>query len=204
MSKNEFDPLPAVGDGADVFDQPVLFFLTHQEIIEQWGRLSTAAAETGHQWLSSTVRAALEDLSAQRGMELSAVAGPAQWQHLLLHPAETPTVGDEPIIGIGLCWNRQRLDPRNYLPFVGVRVGTNPQGAAAGAAFLDGGGLQLREQFHWRGKGEPTWPAYFYLDPFDRWWEQLDDYRAIIVEHVTLGLNRMEGPLRSALETLRR
>ncbi len=128
----------------------------------------------------------------------------AQWQHLLLHPTETPTVGDEPIIGIGLCWNRQRLDPRNYLPFVGVRVGSNPQGAAAGAAFLDGGGLQLREEFHWSGKGEPSWPAYFYLDPFDRWWQQLDVYRAIIVEHVTLGLNRMEGPLRSALEALRR
>ncbi|MEA2825711.1 MAG: hypothetical protein QOG43_150 [Actinomycetota bacterium] len=202
MSDEEFDPVPAVGDGADVFDQPALFFLTHQATIEQWAKLSTAAAEAGHQWLSTTVRAALADLAAQRGLELSAVAGPGQWQHLLLHPAETPTVGDEPVIGVGLCWHRQRLDPQNYLPFIGVRVGSNPQGAAAGTAFLDGGGLQLRNEFHWRGKGEPTWPAYFHLDPFERWWQDLDAYRAVIVDQVGLGLDRMEGPVRNALTTL--
>lgn len=73
-----------------MFDQPALFFLTHQETIEQWAKLSAAAAEAGHQWLSTTARTALADLAAQRDMELSAVAGPGQYQHLLLQPARHP------------------------------------------------------------------------------------------------------------------
>ena len=137
-------------------------------------------------------------------MELSAVAGPAQYQHLLLHPPDTPTVGDEPVIGVGLAWHRQRLDPKNHPPFVGVRAASNPKGAAAGEAFLAAGGLQLREDYRWSGKGEPNWPAYFHLYPFDRWWEQLDDYRTVIVEQITRGLNLMEAPLRAAVEELRR
>jgi hypothetical protein len=113
MSDTKFDSKPAVGDGADVFNQPALFFLTHQETIEQWAKLRVAAAEAGHQWLSTTARTALAEFAAQRDMELSAVAGPAQYQHLLLHPADTPTVGDEPVIGVGLAWHRQRFDPKN-------------------------------------------------------------------------------------------
>ena len=70
-------------------------------------------------------------------------------------------------------------------------------------AFLAAGGLQLREDYHLSGKGEPCWPAYFHLDPFDRWWERLDAYRTVIVEQVTRGLNLLGAPLRTALETLR-
>ncbi len=120
------------------------------------------------------------------------MAGPTQYQHLLLHPADTPTVGDEPVIGVGLGWHRQRMDPKNFRPFVGVRAAPNPRGASAGEAFLAAGGLQPREEYHLSGKGEPSWPAYFHLDPFDRWWERLDAYRTVIVEQVTRGLNLMK------------
>jgi hypothetical protein len=85
-----------------------------------------------------------------------------------------------------------------------VRAASNPKGAAAGEAFLAAGGLQLREEYRWSGKGEPSWPAYFHLDPFDRWWEQLNDYRRVIVGQVTRGLNLMEAPLRAAVEEPRR
>jgi hypothetical protein len=90
MSDSEFDPAPAKGLGADVFDQPALFFLTHQPTIEQWARLNLAAAAATHQWLSTTVRDSLAELAVELGMELSTVAGPNYWQHLLMHPTGDP------------------------------------------------------------------------------------------------------------------
>lgn len=202
MSDSAFDPTPAVGIGAELFNQPALFYLTHQPIIEEWAGLSITAAEATHQWLSSAVRHGLTGLAAEAGMELSAVAGPNYWQHLLLHPPETPTVNDEPIIGIGLCWHVRKVNPRSYLPFVGVRASPTSQGASATAVFLNSGGEQLRHDHHLQGKGEATWPAYFYLPSVERWWEDLDSYRSQVLEQVERGLTLMQAPFRVALRAL--
>lgn len=201
MSDIEFDPVPAHGEGSEFFDQPVLFFLTHQEQIEQWAMLSLAAAEAAHQWLTTTVSAKLAELAAQRDMQLHPVVGPNRWHHLLLAPLDTPTIGDEPVIGIALCWHPQKINPKTYLPFVGVRVA--PLDEATGPAFLAAGGLQVREEQRLKGKGDRTWPAYFYLAPFDRWWASLDAYLAVIVEQVTIGLDHLEAPVRAAVQAVR-
>lgn len=202
MSGSNFEPIPAQGLGAEIFDQPALFFLTHQQVIEQWARLGSTAAAATDQWFSTTVRDSLTALAAQIGMELSAVAGPNYWQHLLLHPPDTPTVADEPVIGLGLCWHIQKVNPKSYRPFVGIRVGSSSQGESARTAFLEAGGQQARNEH--RLQGEATWPAYFFLGPVDRWWEDLDSYRSSVLDHVRLGLDRMEAPMRAAIQVLGR
>lgn len=202
MSDSAFDPAPAMGVGAELFNQPALFYLTHQPIIEEWASLSVTAAEATHQWLSTAVRHGLTGLAVEAGMELSAVAGPNYWQHLLLHLPETPTIADEPIIGIGLCWHLRQVNPRSYLLFVGVRASRTSEGASATAVFLNSGGEQLRDDHHLQGKGDATWPAYFYLPSVERWWEDLDSYSSQVLEHVERGLKLMQAPIRAAVQAL--
>lgn len=200
MSEDSFEPVPASGLGFESFDQPSLFFLTHQDTIKHWARLESAAAEATQQWLTTTVSEDIANIGSGLDLELSAVMGPNHWRHLLLHPPEVPIVGGHPIIGLGLGWHSRKVNPMSDRPFVGIRVGTNPQGAAARTAFLDAGGRQVRIEEHLSGKGDATWPAYFNLPAADdHWWHHLDQYRSLIGAQLRLGIERFEAPMRAAI-----
>jgi hypothetical protein len=57
----------------------------------------------------------------------------------------------------------------------------------------------VRNEDRLQGKGETTWPAYFHIGRVDRWWEDLDAYRKLVLDQVRLGCNRMEAPMRAAI-----
>src|SRR4051812_47217547 len=99
-----YDPIPSAGAGADLFDQPSLFYLTNHELIDEWHSLSGNVAEAVGEWYRTTVREALSGPAAARGLNVALAKGPSGYQHVVLHPPDATVLGGKPVIGIGFAW----------------------------------------------------------------------------------------------------
>ena len=178
------DPIPAAGPGAERFDQPALFYLTHQATIDEWYALRRTVSEALNGWFESTVRDELVSLAGDHQLVVSFAQGPARNSHLLLHPEATPVLKRKPVIGIGVAWHADNVNPMSSQPFACVRASRNDTGRAAAQVLLDHGGREFRSDVGAKGRDEETWPVWSYIRADDRWWTHLDSYLARITETV--------------------
>lgn len=205
MTEHEsaFDPIPATGAGAGVFSEPSLFFLTHERTITAWANLRVAAAADIDAWFESAVHDGLADAAGATGMVLSRVERAPAWRHLLLHPAETPLVDREPVIGVGLGWSRKRVNPISNAPFACVYTGSTVVGRRAAQLFLDAGGRQVCEDRGHSASADRAWLGWWSIPAAERWWADLDGYLATLVAETTSVMQSFERPLRIAIGSLR-
>jgi hypothetical protein len=206
MSEDEssFDPIAARGVGAAVFTEPSLFFLTHETIITSWANLQLSAAADIDAWFETEVHDGLASVAEATGMVLSRVERAGAWRHLLLHPAETPFVDREPVIGVGLGWSRKRVNPVSNGPFACVYTGSTVLARMAGTLFLDAGGRQVCEDWGHSASADRDWPVWWTVRaPDEKWWADLDGYLTTLVAETTSVMQSFENSLRIAVESLR-
>ena len=180
-----YDPIPAAGAGADLFDQPSLFYLTNQNLIEEWHSLQSNVAAALDEWYSTTLRDALRTPAAELGLEVAPAKGPRSYNHVVLHPPGATFLGGKPVIGVGLAWPTKSANPSANSVFSCVRRSSNQTGKNAAATFLDAGGREIRSRIQ-RSKGgdNETWPIWRWVRTETNWWTDLDAYRQMIVDDV--------------------
>ena len=196
-----YEPIPADGAGAEIFDKPALFYLTHQVVIDEWHGLRRTVSEAVNTWLDSTVRHELAATSADRGLLLSRVYGPQKHTHLLAHPEMMPLIGGRPILGTGVAWPSATVNPLSNEPYLCVRRSSSDAGRAAAAAFLDAGGRAFRSREGLKGRDEDVWPLYSWVPAKSKWWTDLDAYLEAITAGVGRLLDGLAAPLAAAVAT---
>lgn len=197
-----YDPIPAAGAGAQLFDQPSLFYLTNRELIEEWHGLQSKVVEGLNEWYSTTLREALQVPAESLDLVVSLAKGPQSWRHVVLHPAEATILGDKPVIGVGLAWPSKSANPSADSVFACVRCSRNQTGKKAAATFLEAGGRALRSSIRGnRGANDPTWPIWRWIRSDANWWTDLDHYRDQIVSDITDLARAVIEPLRIASTT---
>jgi hypothetical protein len=179
------EPIPAGGPGAERFDQPALFYLTHQATIDEWHGLRHTVSEALNGWFESTVRDALGPLASDHGLVVSFAQGPSRNSHLVLHPPNTPVLGRKPVAGVGVAWHADSANPISNQPFACLRCSRTETGRAAAAMILENGGREFRSAHGAKGRDTETWPVWTYIKADDRWWTHLDVYLAAILGEVT-------------------
>lgn len=193
----DFEPVPAEGVGHGMFSLPELFYLTHQELIEEWAGLKRTATSARDNWLREHVAPAIAAIAEQRMLGYAFV-GEGRWQSALIVLPDTPYRGERPVLGLGLCWSATDLSA----PFVCLAVdGTNELGSAAREAALSNGGREVRVAN--RFKHEQTWPAWRYVNLPAHWWNDLDAALELLCNEVTATFDLFEQPLRAGVEAAR-
>jgi hypothetical protein len=194
-----YDPIPAAGAGADLFDQPSLFYLTNQNLIEEWHSLQSNVAAALDEWYSTTLRDSLRTPATDLGLEVALAKGPGSWRHVVLHPPGATFLGGKPVIGVGLAWPAKSANPSANSVFSCVRRSSNQTGKNAAAAFLDAGGRESRARIQ-RSKGADSdkWPIWRWVRTETQWWTDLDVYRQMIVDDVMELTVAVIDPLRAA------
>ena len=193
-----FDPIPAAGAGADRFDQPSLFYLTHQSTIDQWHALRSAVAASLNEWFATTLQDALVGVADEREWGLSTAVGPPGYAHLLVHPPETPVLNHKPLVGVGLGWSIKGVNPISNRPFTCVRCSRSDPGRRAAETLLDSGGRAFRSAHRLKGSDRDAWPIWWYIKAQDCWWTDLDAYRDTIVAEVRRGAEGLGDALSAA------
>lgn len=194
-----YDPIPAAGAGADLFDRPSLFYLTNQNLIEEWHGLHSNVAAALDEWYSTTLRDALRDPARERGLEVALAKGPGSWRHVVLHTPDATVLGGKPVIGVGLGWPLKSPNPSSNSVFACVRCSRNQTGRNAASVFLDAGGREARSAIL-RSKGADldSWPIWRWIRTDAHWWTDLDSYRQLIVSDVMELAAAVLEPLRIA------
>ena len=194
-----YDPLPASGSGADVFDQPSLFYLTNRTQIDEWYGLRANVSEAVGEWYRTTVREALASPAADRLLDVTVVRGPGSYHHVLLHTPDATILDTKPVIGIGFAWPSKTVDPSTDSIFACVRCSRNETGRIAATQFLDAGGRTVRAGLRQaKGGDTETWPIWWWIRAKPHWWTDLDSYCAMLVEEVTLLADAARQPLEAA------
>src|SRR5687767_4965942 len=163
------DPIPASGAGAELLDQPSLFYLTNQALIDEWYGLRSNVADAVSEWYRTTVRESLIDSAAERGFEVAVARGPGNYQHVVLHPPNATILATKPVIGIGFAWPSKTVSPAADSVFVCVRCSRNQTGKNAAALFLDAGGRAVRTSLHAKGGDNDTWPIWWWVRANPQW-----------------------------------
>jgi hypothetical protein len=175
------------GQGADLFDVPTTFFLTHREQIERWYALKARAAEAVHEYLL-TFHDELEAVAAEEDLELRLFeTGRQRWNLLLWPPDMALDAKGEPPIAVGLRWHRidTVIEEEARAPRVGVRVGRAGRNDVW-ERFLSSGQpstRQLRDQEGYRS--DRIWPVFRNVPSTPHWWADLDGYRAQVAQELT-------------------
>jgi len=199
-ANEDYLPIQASGPGADLFDEPALFYLTHQKVIEEWHALRRSVSEAVDEWFDGPVRDALAPLASAQHLQLSRVEGPASHSALLLHPEDMPVLAGKPVLGVGVAWPRKSVNPRSNQPFVCVRATRRREGRRTVKAFLDGGGRSLRSTKAVNGNDDSSWLLWSYITASPQWWTDLESYLSQVVSAVS-DLAEASAPLlRSAAE----
>lgn len=146
-----YDPIPADGAGADLFDQPTLFYLTNRSIIDECYALRGNVAEALGEWFRTTVRDALVGPATDRSLEVSVARGPGSYHHVVLYPADATVVSGNPVIAPGVGWPAKAVDPSTNPPFVCIRRSNGQTGNRAARQFLDAGGRDVRGRLAAKG-----------------------------------------------------
>ena len=195
--QTDFEPIAAKGVGEGMFSLPELFYLTHQELIEEWAKLKRTATSAQDGWLREHVAPVIADIAEQRGLDHAFVVD-GRWQSSLLVVPGTPYRDERPVLGIGLGWSAADLDP----PFVCVAVDVGSElGTVAREATLSSGGREVRATT--RFKHEQTWPAWRYVKLPAHWWNDLDATLELLCDEVTATFDLFEQPLRAGVEAAR-
>lgn len=194
-----YDPIPAAGAGAELFDQPSLFYLTNQNLIEEWHSLQSNVAAALDEWYSTTLSDALRLPAARLGLEVALAPGPGSSRHVVLHPAGATFLGGKPVIGVGFAWPAKSPNPSANSVFSCVRRSANQTGKIAASVFLDAGGREIRSGIA-RSKGGDAerWPIWRWVRTDTQWWTDLDSYREMIVDDVMELTAAVLEPLRAA------
>jgi hypothetical protein len=188
------DFIEPAGDGADRFDIPSVFYLSHREQIERWHELKPRAADAVHEYLLSFENR-LVDLAAEQGLQVGRRKTGRSFRCLLLWPGHVAVTDDhEPPLAIGLRWHRNdtAIDEEGRAPRVGIR-------AAKGAddlreRFLTSGEPSTRELRGQHGyRSDKRWPVLRQVEGGPRWWGDLDAYRASVIAELG-DLIRLFGP----------
>lgn len=196
---SSYEPIPAKGAGAESFDKPALFYLTHQVVIEEWHGLRRTVSEAVNSWLDTTVHDALAAFATERGLLLSRVYGPQKQAHLLTHPDAMPLIDGRPILGVGLAWPSASVSPRSNAPYACVRRSSSKAGKAAATALLNAGGRQFRSREGLKGHDDDVWPLYSWIAAKPTWWTDLDAYVQTIMREVERFVDGLAGPLAEAM-----
>lgn len=184
MSCDDADLVEPAGAGAEWFDEPALFYLTHREQIERWYALHHRADEAANQYLLS-FQDDLESIAEENGFQVGQFDG--RFRCLLLWPQDGAlNATGEPPIAAALRWHldEMALNDQGRAPRVGVRVGRGSDKLCE--EFLGCGHpdmRQLRQQHVYSAKA-PRWPVFRDLPAEPQWWADLDGYRAQVVEAV--------------------
>ncbi len=179
---------PAIGDGADLFDDRALFYLQNRDLIEKWAGLHLDASLAAGRWLE-TLADQITELRAEWAL-WSGIAG--KYRALFLCPV--PATGDGPPgVGIGLAWNDTGVQPDrkgdSTSPFIGIRV--NPEIGDTVLPFLDRVDAVDGHAY----AVSSNWPRYHYITAPTRWWEHLDEYRAQLLDATRSIVRRYESAL---------
>lgn len=175
------DEYAAIGTGAENFEAPAVFYLTHMEAIERWHGLRDAAVAATAGFLDTIFDDfELPDSKASWSVTVADTGG---YRHHLVAPEHCPPAADgTPAIAACFGWHTKRvtISTGSYVPFVGVRIGAGPPLAGEWRQeFLRGTGsraLDIRNSRGYHAAGE--WPAWKDVTASGRWWESLDSYRS--------------------------
>lgn len=194
-----FDPIPALGEGADAFNAPALFYLSHRRLIDEWASLRPVASKAVSDWLGRAFRDRLAHEVAGLQLRVAYVSGPGAFHHVVAYPENMTVLGSRPVLGIGLGWSSKSVDPEmSGSMFSCVRASRNKTGRAAAQVFVDNGGRAFRLEHGLRGSDDDTWPVFKNLQTGERWWTRLDAFcESLIDESMTL-VNGMLPALHAA------
>ncbi len=197
-----FEPLPVAGEGGELFDAPSLFYLTHQEAIDEWARLRQVAIRA-NEWLSTVMPPRLEEVAATMGFTVSHRPASQGEAWILLHPPEMPTHDGRPILAIGLAWSPTSINLATTGLWAGVRVETGASGVGVRELFLQDAQRHLEAEAGWKLSGDASWPTYRYLNGVQRWWTDLDDCRERLAGEVAATANRFRDSVVAGLDRIR-
>jgi hypothetical protein len=175
------------GDGADLFDDRVLFYLQNRDVIDEWAGLRREATAATNRWLE-TLAAQIEELRSQWKPWTGTVS---DYRMLLLCPASSAREGQLPTVGIGLGWKVNSVQPNkpgyDTGLSVGLRVDRNERIASLLMSALD-----LHDPKRGSGAYESSapWPRWRYVLGSREWWLDLDTYREQLLEEVASFLGR--------------
>ncbi|HRI71394.1 MAG TPA: hypothetical protein PK156_44480 [Polyangium sp.] len=171
-------------------DERVLFYLKHQQRIQEWAALAKEASEQAHQFLCSCaddLMTLARDLG--RGVQ-TFVSIEDDYPKLFLYrnawwPDKATT--KHPRVGIGLEWRRGNVSftESGKSAYCGVWVHYQLDGAKAlhesiGKAFKDAGLLKK----HGFTSSTVWWPAYRYEIAPPEFWNDLGPYRTQLIESI--------------------
>ena len=170
--------IEANGEGAELFDVPVAFYLTFRESIERWHALKSRTDTVIHELLLS-LGDPIADLAQQHQLESRFVELGGRYCGFFIAEAEAPTdrEGVAPI-SFGLGWQRDDVVPEREgsEPYVGVRVSRDSPESRS--RFLEYGHPSTRELRAAGGYDKHTlWPVFRYVHARPAWWSDLDAYR---------------------------
>jgi hypothetical protein len=188
-------PLPTSGEGSELFDAPSLFYLMHRATIDDWARLQKEASRATDEWLSTVIPPRLEQVAAAIGWTVSYVKG-----RILLHPTRMPMHLDHPVCAIGLAWTPTSVSPATGALWTGVRVEPKFTEVPAREFFVAEAHDRLEPDAGWKLSADPKWPTYRYLDGVERWWTNLDDYRALLTREVAAATERFGNSIIAVLD----
>ena len=182
MNEPNPDLVEALGQGAELFDAPSLFYLTHRTSIETWHALRRPAREVVDRYLM-TLAEPLEDLALELGGRLDIFDDDARYPVLALFATEDSAEGSAlPSMLDGLEWDRNqvRIDDPATAPVVGVRIGSK-QNNELRQRFLDTGQPPARHVRDREGYvRSPWWAAFTRCVGPTAWWADLDGYRDLL------------------------
>lgn len=195
----DYKPIAAAGAGAELFDEPSLFYLTNHSIIEEWYSLRDSVADCLHEWFRTIVFEALRTPAADRGLVVSEAKGPSGYHHLVLHPPDATMQHGKPVIGAGFAWSAEDLQLEAEAVSSCVRRSRTQTGKAASDAFRDAGGAGVRSRLGAEGRDTEAWPVWRWIKADGpHWWTKLDAYCDQIVGDVIELVDACREPLEAA------
>jgi len=201
MSDETPDLVEARGQGAELFDAPSLFYLTHRRSIEAWHSLRRPTREVVDRYLM-TLAEPLEELALELGGRLEMFYEDARYPVLALFANEDGRAGTEPpsmLAGVEWDRNHVRVDDPATAPIVGVRISSKHHDPLR-QRFLDAGDPPARHVRDREGYQRSNWwPAFTRCVGSETWWSDLDGYRDLLAAAVRKLIDDFKPALEKAL-----
>jgi hypothetical protein len=189
-----YEPIPAAGPGADLFDQPALFYLTNQKLIQEWAGLADGMSASVKLWLEQVVQPVLGQELLMRG--LTAELGSAGSYYGLLGRFGAPAAARRAACAVGLFWT-SKPDPSANSIFSGTYFAPTDAGLAGAQAFraaAEAIPIDDREPL----RSGNTWVMWRWVSAPAQWWTNLNGYCAHLVNDTVSFIDAIVEPLKSA------
>ncbi len=198
MTEHNPELVEARGQGAELFDAPSLFYLTHRRSIDAWHALRRPAGKVVDRYLM-TMAEPLEELALELCGRLEIFDDDARYPVLALFTnAHIAPGSTRPSMLAGVEWDRKqvRLDDPATAPVVGIRIGSKRHDALR-QRFLDAGDPPARQVRDRQGYDRSSWwPAFTRCVGPATWWSDLDGYRDLL----TTAVRKLVEDFKPALE----